>query len=260
VSGHAAALRGVRVAVTRPDEGGDALSLELESRGAVPLTVPLLAIAPVEDDSDLRRAALSLDTYDWVVFTSANGARYLAAAMAAAGAAAGARPARVAVVGDATAHAVADLLGWGADVTPGHFTGDALPEAMRAAGPLHGTRVLWPRALGARDALPRGLAAAGAVLDSPPAYRTIELPDNARKLAGLLERREVDVVTLTSPSAARCLAAARPRTDAAVFAVIGPVTADTARACGLPVHVAPLRHTFPALVEALAAHLSRMPR
>jgi uroporphyrinogen-III synthase len=250
-------LAGARVAVTRPQDGPDALVLELELRGAVAVALPLLQIAPVEDERALQAAARSLRQYDWVVFTSANAVRYLAAALRAVRAPAGTRPARVAAVGDATAAAVVELLGWSVDAVPAHFAGDAVTGAMAAAGPLRDARVLWPRALGARAALPRGLAGAGALLDAPPAYRTVELPGNAHAIARLLEAGELDAITLTSPSAARCLAAAGPRSDTAVFAVIGPVTAAEAARWRLPVHVMPARHTIPALVDALAARMGR---
>jgi uroporphyrinogen-III synthase len=251
------ALRGVRVAVTRPQDGADALSEELLRQGAEVLPIPLIAIVPVPDDSALRRAAAEVAGYDWVVFTSANAVRYLADAIAAAGDPGGTAgpPTRVAAVGPGTARVVAEILGWRVDATPGDHVGDALPAAMQAIGSLSGARVLWPRALGAREVVPRLLREAGAVLDAPAAYRTVELPDNARSLVAMLERGEVDAVTLTSPSAVRCLAAAHPPSATAVFAVIGPVTAAAARRCGLPVHVTPDTHTIPALVEALVVRL-----
>jgi uroporphyrinogen-III synthase len=247
-------LHGARVAVTRPWQDDDALVAALRAAGASPVVVPLIGIEPASDGGPLAAAAAELVTFDWAVFTSATAVRFLAEA--ASPAESGQRPRRVAAVGDATAAAVRRILGWEVDVVPSRFTGDDVPAAMAAVAPLHGARVIWPRAEGARDAVARSLEEAGAMLSAPVAYRSVELPANARMVARMLARGELHVVTLTSPSAVRCLAAATPDFGSAVVAVIGPVTADAARECGIPVHVEPPVQTIPALVRELELKLA----
>jgi uroporphyrinogen III methyltransferase / synthase len=254
-----APLRGVRVAITRPATDDESFARLLRERGAEPLLLPLLRIDAAPDTGPLLAAAAAVESFDWIVFTSANGVRFFRDALERARPVVGrAGPrARVAAVGPATAAAVAELLGWRVAAVPERFTGDAVAGAMQRVAPLAGGRVLWPRAVEARDALRGGLAALGALLEAPEAYVTLPLPENADALSRRLREGGVDVVTLTSPSAARCLAAAGPALGRAIVAVIGPSTGQATRAAGLPVHVEPEVHTLPALVDALSRHFSR---
>jgi uroporphyrinogen-III synthase len=258
-------LEGCRVAVTRPDDHAAGLAALLREAGAVPVLMPLIAIEAARDAAPLRAAVASLQSYDWIVFTSSTAVRCLSAALQAVAGAAADPPARAAVtprariaaVGPATAQAVEDVFGWTVDAVPPQQVGGAVVEAMLACAPVAGRRVLWPRAEAARDALPRDLRRAGALVDDPVAYHTVPRADAARELARMLDYAELDAVILTSPSAVACLASARPRIGRAVICAIGPATAAAARAHGLPVHVEPRAHTIPALVESLRQHLQR---
>jgi uroporphyrinogen III methyltransferase / synthase len=120
--------------------------------------------------------------------------------------------------------------------------------------------VLWPRAEAARDALPRDLAVAGAVVDAPVAYRTNARQDTARSLAAQLASGEIGILLLTSPSAVDALVGAGASTSAAVVCVIGSTTGAAARKAGLPVHVEPEEHTIPALIDALRRYLRDDPQ
>lgn len=240
--------------MTRPAGGAAELAELLRERAARPVVLPLVAVLPAADPAPLRAAAAALQGFDWVVFTSPNAVRYMHDALAATGSSGVRPPARIAVVGPATARAVEQLLGWPVDASPTEFTGDAVAAAMQAVAPLHGARVLWPRSAAARDAVPRDLQAAGAVLEAPEAYRSEPVPAAARELCHLLERRLLDAITFTSPSAVHCLAAEHPRLDDIAVAVIGSITARAARDHGFPVHVEPDQHTIPALVIALERH------
>jgi uroporphyrinogen III methyltransferase/synthase len=250
-------LAGLRVAVTRPRGDAAELAALLEEAGAEAVLVPLTRIVPPADEEALRRSVSHLDRYDWIVFTSARAVHAVAQVASlmqvpfGRAAAAGGLRARVAAVGPATAGAVFELTGRVPDVTPPRSTGHAIVPAMLEHGVLKGARVLWPRAEQPRPELPHALAAAGAVLDDPVAYRT--LPDTA--VAAALARRtaggDIDVLTFTAPSAVECYAeAAVPGADC-VIAVIGPATAAAARERGLPVHVEPDRPIISALVDAL---------
>jgi uroporphyrinogen-III synthase len=249
-----AELAGWRVAVTRPRAGTDQLADALRRRGAIPVVLPLVRTVPARDPAPLVDAARQLGSYDWVVLTSANGARFLRDAMRAAGVGGSALRGRVAAVGPATAAATAELLGWSTDVVPPHYVGSALTSAMAEVAPLPGARVLWPRAREAREELPRDLRSAGVALDAPEAYGTEPVPESAGRIARLAAAGSLHAVTLTSPSAARCLAGAQPP-GSLVIAVIGPSTAAVAREHGLTVHVEPAQHTVPGLVAALARHV-----
>ena len=119
-----------------------------------------------------RRPGASADGihgYDWLVLTSANGARRFLADL---------RDARdlggveVAAIGPGTAEAL--LRGnVRADLVPDRFVAEALLDAFPAAPADRQGRVLLARAAVARDVLPDGLRARGWTVDVVDAYKTV---------------------------------------------------------------------------------------
>ena len=218
-----------RVALTRPEAGelGDRL-LEL---GAELVHVPLIAIADPADGGIACRAALDrLDDVDWLVVTSANGARRVGAA------AAGHPHVRLAAVGRATADVLAAESGRPVDVVPALERAEGLLAAFPPP-PVGGrSRVLLAQADRARPALAEGLDAAGHDVESVVAYRTVERRPSPDEVAALAT---ADAVVLASGSAASAYAAAVPAeargAHGPVVVAIGPVTAAAAEHAGLTV-------------------------
>ena len=100
-----------------------------------------------------------------------------------------------------------------------------------------------------------GLRALGARVTEVAAYRTAPAESSRERLISTLERRGVDVITLTSSSTVRNLVdglgGRRDLLDGVAIACIGPVTAGTARELGLAVDVMADEHTIDGLVAAL---------
>ena len=69
-------LFGKRIVVTRAREQADALASRLSALGAGVIELPTIEIRPPADSAPLDRAIARLDTYDWLIFTSANGVRF----------------------------------------------------------------------------------------------------------------------------------------------------------------------------------------
>lgn len=252
-------LHGLRVLVTRAAGQAGELSARLRAAGAEPVELPVIRIAPPDDLGPLDAAVRRLASYDWVIFTSANGVDALFARIDALSLDSRAfGGARVAVIGPATAERLR-ARGVRADYMPARFIAEALLEGLVARG-VAGARVLLPRAERAREVLPAGLRAAGATVDVVAAYRTV-LPDEPAPGLEALAAGAIDVVTLTSSSTARHLVAlARGRVDLinrARVACIGPITAATARELGLRVDVVAEEHSIPGLVAALEAAAER---
>ena len=253
-------LAGRRIAVTRADEqgaGGTGLADRLAALGADVLAIPLTRIEPV-NPGDLRDALIRLagGGYDWVVFTSRNGARLACEALrATAGSVDPLRRVRIAAVGPATAERLA-ADGLEVSVVPERFVAEGLVEALAARGDVRGTRVLYPTAEGARDVIPEGLAALGATVDVVRAYRSTPDPRAAEALRAALDAGPVDLVTFAAPSAVHAwvdaLDPAQGRSIPA--ATIGSVTSDAARAAGIPVAVEAEESTIPGLVAAITHH------
>lgn len=209
----------LRALVTRPRAQAQALVDELEARGFEAVVAPVIGVEPLSDDP------IDVSGYDWVVVTSANGARELARRMTAA-------PARIAAVGPGTADALGQA-GLQAELVAEEHTQEGLVAALgTSAG-----RVLFVAAEGARAFLPDKLRA-----DVLRAYRTVDL--------GVARLPAADVVLLASASAARAYARAGGRGPAIS---IGPQTTAAARDAGVDVVAEARTHDVRGLVDSAAA-------
>jgi uroporphyrinogen III methyltransferase / synthase len=257
-------LFGRRVVVTRPREQAGELARALEDAGAEVVLFPTIAIVPPLDPARLDRAAAAAATYDWIVFTSSNGVRAFFTRFAAHGRdVRELAPVQLAAIGPETAAELERRMLRPA-VVPSEYRAEGLLEAL-AGEDVRGRRVLLPRAAGARAVLPDALAARGATVDEVIAYRAVPPPDaDVAGLRAALAAGSLDALTFTSSSTVRHFVELVGR-DAAralgrtVVACIGPVTAETAREEGLPVHVCPADYTAAALAAALVEHFCNAP-
>jgi uroporphyrinogen-III synthase len=244
-------LRNKRVLVTRAKNQNEKFKKQLIKVGAIPIEFPTIQIIPPSDTGPLDNAIAGLATYDWLIFTSANGVKHFWQRLAAAGKGlADLQLIHIAAIGPATA---ASLTRYGltVDLTPSEYVAEALLEAI---GDVAGQRILLPSADIARLTLAEGLAAKGATVERVTAYQTkpVEDPGNLPVLLPTL-----DILTFTSASTVRnfvyLLRSDHPATaiGQATVACIGPVTAQTAQELGLPIHVVAEEYTISGLVEAL---------
>jgi uroporphyrinogen-III synthase len=233
-------LAGRRIAVTRPAGQANPLADALQQLGADAVQAPLVRIEPVEDATELATALAKLESYDWVVLTSANGVDAVAALVPSL------EGPRVAAVGRATADALARF---GAEpaFVPSRFAGE---EIVAGLGPLDGKCVLLPQADLADHGLADALRDCGAIVDAITAYRTVEVECSPAELAAL---RACDAVVLASGSAARSLAAQSGAGEALV-ACFGPKTAEVARDAGLTVGLVAHEATSEGMIQALVSH------
>lgn len=251
-------LFGQRVLVTRTRHQASALSTRLRALGADPIELATIRVAPPNDWTSLDSAIAGLGSYDWIVFTSANGVGSFWERLDHAGLDARAlHGARVAAIGPATA---AELQAHG--VRPDHVPGEYVAEAVAAGlGDVRSLRILLPRADIARPALADLLRRGGGDVLEVAAYRTLRPDPGPGELRDRLAG--ITVATFTSSSTVRNLAAmARdagldlPRALAhATVACIGPITAETARELGLTVGVVAEEYTIDGLVQALVRHV-----
>jgi uroporphyrinogen-III synthase len=230
-------LAGRRVLVTRAAHQAGKLSEGLRALGAEPVEVPVLEIRPPESFDALDRALRNLDSYDWLILTSANTVHALsepAIAIAWSSLSKKISGVKVAAIGEATADA-ARKAGLSVDLVPKNYVAESLVEAL--GGQAEGKRILLARAATARDVIPEALRAAGAMVDVVDAYRNI-MPEAAPAMLRGALQQGIDAATFTSSSSVTHLAeAARaagiPIPLAGVRAVsIGPITSETLRALG----------------------------
>jgi uroporphyrinogen-III synthase/uroporphyrinogen III methyltransferase/synthase len=249
-------LTGRRVLVTRAAHQASKLSNGLRALGATPVEVPVLEIQPPESFELLDTAIRQLDAYEWLVFTSANTVRALAARAGTLGI-----PIqqpfslKVAAVGEATAHAAMQC-GFLVAHVPEHYVAESLLEELK--GQVNGAHILLARASVARDLIPDALGAAGATVDVVEAYRNV-LPEGAAERLREALAAGVSAATFTSSSSVTHLAeAARqaliPFPLAGVQAVsIGPITSQTLREAGWEPAAEANPSDIPGLIAALGA-------
>jgi uroporphyrinogen III methyltransferase/synthase len=285
-------LFGKRVLITRTRRQASVLARLLADEGAVPIELPAIEIEPSYDDGAVAAAAerLRAGGYAWCVFTSANAVDIWFDLLRERGLDARAfGGTRVAAIGPATARALA-ARGITADAVPDEYVAEAVVETLRVGAhghaPIaHGDRILLPRAESARLELVDGLRGLGAQVDEVTLYRAALPGEAPAEALALLRDRGIDIVTFTSSSTVRNLAAlldgdlsalggedaggpAPPLSHARerglreaegvrarpLVACIGPITAATARDLGLRVDVVATEHTVPGLVAELRGH------
>ena len=255
-------LFGKRVLVTRPLDQAEPLCVALREAGAEPRVHPAIRIVAPSDPARLPQAIRELESYRWLVLTSANGVEaFFTALQDAGGDARRLGRTQVAAIGPATAEALR-AHGVRADVVPTEYRGEEVARGIIAAagGSLEGQRVLLPRAQVAREALPQMLREAGAQVDVVPAYRAEPPgPEQAAALRAEIESGEVQVATFTSSSTVHNTVAALGADAVRLLsgltvASIGPITTQTAEQLGIRVDVSATDYTVPGLLQALCSH------
>lgn len=243
-------LFGVRVMVPGSPATSRALRARLSGLGAEVALQPVIRVTPLRDPAPLDAALDAVSTYDWVVFSSANGVDALMGRLLDRGEdARRLGGARLAAMGSGTADRLARYH-LRADLVPDAFEAESLARAL--LGETVGQRFLLVRAGRGRNVLADALVAAGSHVDQVVAYESedVETPDPAT--AEALAAGEVHWITVTSESIARSLVRLYGDVlDTVRFASIGPVTSKVLRELGCEPAVEASPHTTSALVDAI---------
>ncbi len=251
---------GKRILVPRPPHQAGATAKAIRSRGAEPVLFPVIRIDDPPDSAPIEKAVDELATYDWVLFTSANGVERFFEVLRRRGLDARALgAAKVGVIGPKTKLALQPF-GIEADLVAKEFVGEGLAEELaRWATP---KRILIPRALVAREELPLALCAAGAHVDVVPVYQTLGIePERATTLANMLRDGALDVVMFTSSSTVDNTCDALGQQAPSVLgnvtvASIGPITTASLQSRGIAVDVTASVYTVDGLLDALDDHFT----
>ena len=251
-------LAGLGVLVTRPEGQADEIARKLAAQGATVLHAPTIAITDPPSYAELDAALRHLPSYDWIVWTSANGVTRTLARMQTLGIATETlRQSNLAVIGGATARALA-AAGLTADLVPPSAVAESLRDALLAAGVGTGIHVLLPQPVVSRDVLATSLRAAGAVVDVVPAYATVPNTEGATDVRRWLVEGRIDIALVTSPSTVTGLLALLDNDLEMLrripLACIGSVTAEAVRALGLVPAIVATEHSNDGLVAALIDH------
>ena len=245
-------LFGQRIAVTRAREQADVLGAKLRALGAETIELPAIEIQAPPDYGPLDCAIANLGSYDWLIFTSANGVRFFVKRLDRSAHDLRSLRAKICAIGPATRAAV-EALHVRVDLMGREYVAEGLLDAF-AAHDLAGKRILLPRAAVARDLVPAELARRGAHVDVVEAYRSAmpaELPARAREL--LSGARRPHWITFTSSSTVQNLVTAVGAAALAGIKVasIGPITTRTARDLGIEVTAQAREFTVDGLVNTI---------
>ncbi len=252
-------LFGRRIVITRARATAGPFARALRDSGAEVIELPAIETVPPDSYDALDRAIGQIGSYNWVIFTSATGVDGLMARLGETGhdvrelAAAS-----IAAIGPATAARLRHY-GLRAAVVPGEYRAEAIAAAI---GPqrIAGARILIPRAQIAREALIDLLRQAGAAaVDVVAAYQTmLPSPPALGSVKRMIARGEIDLVAFTSSSTVNnfCAMTGADAVKRLAAAVIGPITAETARARGFKVVAQPAAYTVEALCTAIREYFS----
>jgi uroporphyrinogen III methyltransferase / synthase len=247
-------LFGKGIVITRPERQADDLARLLAAEGAHAIHFPTIKIIPPEDLNELDNAINRLDTYNWIIFTSANGVQYFLERLSEQNKdIRELKGIKICCIGPATAEQITKR-GIKVDLVPEHYISEGILKSF-AAIDMHGKKVLIPRAAQARDVLPEGLRKMGAQVDVVPAYTTINSGRKKEELAGQIADNRVNVITFTSSSTVTNFLEIMGKDYSLPLqikiACIGPITAATARKAGLKVDIEQDEYTMAGLVQAL---------
>jgi uroporphyrinogen III methyltransferase / synthase len=243
-------LFGQRIVVTRDRSQAADLADPFEALGAEALLLPGIEIRDASDPQPLDNAIAHLDSYDWLIFTSANGVRHFVARLDKSPHDWRNLKARICAIGPATKAAV-ERLHLKVDLMPNEYVAESLVRAF-AKENLQFRRILLPRAAVARDLVPRELSRLGATVDVVEAYRTLAPADLAARARAILDRKPHWIAFTSSSTVTNIIATAGREALAGIkIASIGPITSSTLREHDIEPTVEAQPHTIGGLVEGI---------
>jgi uroporphyrinogen III methyltransferase/synthase len=231
----------------------------LEDLGAEIFEFPTIEIAPPESYKELDESIDKVETYNWIIFTSANGFKYFMQRLLDKNKdIRDLKGIKICAIGTKTAEAIRNY-GIKVDLIPEEFNAEGLIKAFStqpSAPSLKGLKILLPRAEVAREVFPQKVREFGGEIDTPAAYRAIKPEKHGKRLKRFLKEGRISVATFTSAATFNNFVdiigddAIEILKDVTI-AVIGPVTAKAIEKAGLKVSIMPKEATIKAMVDEI---------
>lgn len=250
-------LFGKRIVVTRARDQAAELSQKLSDLGANVLEIPMIKTAGSDNKQDIVDAMLALNSYDWLVFTSANGVtaffdlffRHFHDLRDLGGA-------KIAAVGPATTAKLREMH-LQVDVTPDEFVGKKIAGALTKHSSIENCKICLLRAEGANPDLLHALEEFGAIVDDIAIYKTVAETESSFGVVEDFLAHGADWITFTSGSTAQFfhvrfdLPRLLKQFPAMKLASIGPETSKMIRSIGLEPKIEAKEHTSSGLIAEL---------
>lgn len=247
--------------VTRARDQASELTQKLNALGAEVVELPLIRVSKDISKEALADVLLELGSYDWIVFTSANGVRFFFEEflrifddIRSLGLL------RIGCIGEATAKAIRELH-LKVECQPETATAEALADALIETGSLASAKLIVVTGNLNRDVLVTKLEGAQAIVDQLQVYRTDKVDLTNDPAAADFRARGADAVLFASSSAAQSFAdqasalALSPNAVHPKAGSIGAQTSATMKAAGIPVDFTAKQPSLDSLVEALVKQL-----
>jgi uroporphyrinogen III methyltransferase/synthase len=249
-------LFGKRVVVTRSRGQASIFAEMLIDRGATTIEFPTIDVVPPASWAELDNAIDTIESYQWVIFTSANAVRFFFERLRSRG-----KDIRllkgvsICAVGPKTAESI-EQYGLRADLIPSEFKAEGVLAALGGVS-VKGWKFLIPRAKVAREIIPDKLRELGAEVTVATAYENVKPTSDVERVRKLFQEKKIAAVTFTSSSTVHNFVEIlgqkeyKSLLDGVTVACIGPVTAKTAEEYGMKIDIMPKEYTLPAFVDAM---------
>ena len=247
-------LTGRRIVVTRSRAGASKLAGALRDLGADVYEMPLIKREEPENLREFAELVQDAHSYEWIVFTSANGvdaffeifyklyddAREIGGT-------------KFGAVGAATAQRIKDWH-FHVDLVAEEFQAKSLASAFRDHTDVENVKILAVRPAETSGALALELTKMGAIVDEAIAYRTRPETEDRTRARQRFEEEGADLVVFTSSSTVRNFFALKlKRPKGLQFASIGPVTTGTLAEFQAKPAIKAKQHDIMGLVQAISA-------
>ncbi|MCH2201235.1 MAG: uroporphyrinogen-III C-methyltransferase [Fuerstiella sp.] len=248
-------LFGLRIGITRAEHQSDDVVHTVVRAGGQPVLLPMIDILPPDQQQqhNLETTIDDLQSYDWLIFTSANAVREFMKQLWERGQdARKLHQLKIAVMGASTA---AELERWclHADIVPEQSGSESLAQVLKPI--VSGKRCLWPAADRARNTLAELLTSAGAAIRKVVCYRHVNVSESDELRQRFSEAR-VDWIGISSPVIACQVAGLFPQLTekncSTKIVSISQLTTDAARDAGLTVHAQAAKASWTDMLRAIA--------
>jgi uroporphyrinogen III methyltransferase / synthase len=243
-------LFGQRILVTRPREQAAALATILAELGAETLIQPAIEITEPTDWQPVDDALADLDRFDWLVFSSRNGVRFMMERLLASDSDLRALGSiKLAAIGPGTTDELARYH-LKADIQPAEYRAEALAAALAPLA--SGKQFLLARASRGREVLRDELVAAGGEVTQVVVYNSRDLDSPNEEIAAELGAGKIQWVTVTSSAIARSLVSMFGNDLCKThLASISPITSAALRECGFEPTVEATEYTTEGVANAI---------
>jgi uroporphyrinogen III methyltransferase/synthase len=249
-------LFGRRVLITRDAAGNRVFAEKLAACGAEPVVFDSIEIRDLTESAQTVLSTLS--SYNWIIFTSANGVTHTMHRLRTIGQDARAfAGAKIACIGRPTADKLAEY-GLTADFVPSRFTSEALAAEMIAAFDLRNRSLLLLRSQIAPKDIVHAFSTAGAQVTDTAVYDVTTKQQDSRSVDSIcsqIKAGEIDVVTFTSSSTVDAFFSYVPKelfdSGHPRIVSIGPAVTKTLKASGLIPFMEANVHTIDGIIESL---------